>query len=153
MRVETKKEMREVEVRVYYSDDGEQFDTEYDCRRYEEDLKRESKLDKLEPYIAKKLEDQIPLHADDYYSSSMYYTWFKANNKEEYETICDLLDKRFGEPNGFSGPDAYPYYFCVETEREFEGEFEDYYTTLDMCKNAAKNFFDRFGIKVEFQIK
>lgn len=153
MRVETKKEMREIDVRVYFADDGTEFSTESDCRRYEDNLKAESRLEKLKPYIVEDLAEQIPLHSDDYYSSSMYYTWFKANNKEEYETICDLLDKRFDEPNGFSGLDAYPYYFCVETEREFEGEFEDYYTTLDMCKSTAKNFFDKFGIKVEFQTK
>lgn len=142
MRVETKKEMREVMVRVFVAEDGTKFSNEADCREYEYNkLEAESRLKKLKPYMMEY--DGIPLGTDEYYSN-IYYTWFKADNKEDYEIICDLLDKRFGEPK------SYPYYFCIETEAPFAGKFDEYYTSLDMVKERTCNFFEQFGIKIIF---
>lgn len=146
MHYETRKEKVEKKYTVYIADDGKEFDSESKCREYENSIGRKN-MKELEPFMVKELKEMIPIHFSAEYSEMCYYTWFKANNKEEFDKINKILDNVFDEPN------EYPYYMCVETESEFEGFISDYYTQLPEYKNITRNFWGKLGYELEFKKK
>ena len=143
MHYETRTEKIERKYTIYIADDGKEFNSEDECKQYENSIGRKN-MKALKPFIEEKLKDMIPIHFSAEYSEFSYYTWFKANNKEEFETINKILDEVFEEPN------EYPYYMCVETESEFDGYISDYYTQLPEYKNTTREFWEKLGYKVSF---
>lgn len=150
MRVEFRTKTRTVtdNFKVYISDDGKEFQTERECRKYEKEQMGTDRMKTLSKYIIGF--DGIPLHADDCYSSSMYYTWFKVNNAQELHEIEDTIN----DSSVIPVPVGYPYYFCFETEYEFEGQNPDYVTSIDNCIYNAIEFFKEFDdIDINIQRK
>lgn len=147
MKQEIREEQRVITDRhvVYIAEDGKEFDNIRLCKKYEEEIEREKRLDKLSKFIVSELSEQIPINADASFSEFYYYTWLKANNKEEKEELENLLEDRFSDPEQF------PMYICYETENEFEGLASYWCCTIEESMDVTKAYFKKFGIDVEFK--
>ena len=152
MKIEKREEERIIKdvFTIYIAKDGAEFETERECKRYEEAKEKERRLEKLDRFIVKEFENMFPIHDDGSFSEFMYYTWLKADNKEELNELRDILGERltvFGIENTF------PFYICFETEEEFSGEPSEWYYTLDESKRITQSYFERFGYEVIFRRK
>lgn len=150
-----KKEIREEErvvkdkYTVYIAENGKEFNDERDCMRYENELRVRENNNKVDKYRDRDLDDMIPIHYDDSFSSFNSYIWFKLNNKEEFTDLDEVFESRCDEPK------SYPSYICIECEGNYEdrGWDTDYSYTLDESMKITKEYFKNFGIEVEFKRK
>lgn len=147
MKQEIREEQRVITDRhvVYIAEDGKEFDDIRLCKKYEEEIEREKRLNKLSKFIVSELSEQIPINADASFSEYCYYTWFKVNNEKELAELEHILD------DGFDVPEQFPMYICYETENEFEGLASDWCYTIEESMDVTKAYFKKFGIDVEFK--
>ena len=152
MRTEKREEERIVKdvYTVYIADDGATFDTERECKRYEEAKEREKKLEALDRFIVNEIREMIPIHYDASFSECMYYTWLKADNEEELKELRNILNERLSV---FGIEHTFPFYICYETEEEFDGNPSNYSYTLYEGKRITQDFFEKFGYEVIFRKK
>lgn len=144
MRTENREEKVIRKYKVYIAKDGKEFENENDCRDYELS-DSQVRLEKLDKYIDKTIEDMIPINYSAEFSEFNTYTWIKVNDYNEYKYVNQILDELLDEPKGF------PYFYCIETENDFEGYPSDYITTLEQSKKITKNFWKNLGYNVRFE--
>lgn len=152
MRIEKREEERTIKdvFNVYIAEDGTEFETERECKRYEQNVIRERQLKLLDKFMCHELEDLIPIHYDASFSEFCNYTWFKADNEEELNELEELLGEKL-RANWVEN--TFPFYICIETEDEFSGWASEYQYTLDESKQIAQNYFKKFGLEIEFKRK
>lgn len=152
MRTEVREEEKIIKDKhtIYIAEDGKEFDDIVVCKEYERRIKRNEVNKKLEKFIVRELEEQIPIHDDDCFSSCNAYRWFKVENEEEFNELNELLGEGRYE---LYVPETYPTYICAESENDFDidGWTTDYSYTLDECMKVTKSYFEKFGYDVEFK--
>lgn len=150
MRVEKRKEKIEREYEIYISKDGKEFTNKNECQEYEEYGCAE-RLEKLDKYIVKDDDgsnlDMIPINFSAEFSQWSYYTWIRVNDVIEYLYVNQVLDGKLEKPT------EYPFYYCIETESDFDGYASDYITKLDTMKENTKDFWGYLGYEVSISKK
>ena len=146
MEIRTKTRMVEEEVRTYIACDGTEFSFESECLRYEEKLRREESIDKIQELRIDNLNDLMPLTNDGYTEEHYIYTWFEIEDEEDYENL-----KAAFTGNNFPDELSYPEKVCVETNNEYDYDADSYLYTLNGVIENAKDFFEKFGLEMELR--
>lgn len=145
MKVETRKEMKEVLIDIFIADDGTEFKDINECSEYENDLKNEKLEKKFEKFEIKELSGVPPLDTKaSYIEGDNDFKWFKVNNKED----VDLIDEVYRD--GAVEPKQYPDVICVEY-REQGCCCEGWSYFLSEMKEETIEFWKKFGLKVNFE--
>lgn len=142
-------------ITAYVAADGKEFMVEADCIAYEKNLeeqrKREEDDRERERFEREKLLSMdtgkvfMPLSEHQLDEEVWYFRWFRLNNKDDYDFICDLVTY------GIVEPEQYPAYVCLEGEGDpIEYLGSEYSLTLEQCISETEWFFKQFGLKVEF---
>jgi hypothetical protein len=145
MRIE--KREKKVYEEIYIADDGTQFDTKRHCLEYEKEIEMCKKAKDAEKLRIRELDDVIPLIDVEIYENREY-VWYKLENEKDFNT----LKEAFEYSKDFTVPDGYPTLYCVESFG-YDNIYEDDNTwtcTLNECKDAAVEFWERFGYKLTF---
>lgn len=140
MKVSIKKETREINVRTYIAEDGTEFTSEVDCRKYEAKIQREIEyLQVLNLLVHDNETSKIPCDGGENYENHIW-EWYKVSNTEDLQRL-----------NKFFNTDAqvttYPEFICIE--RGYDDEHEGYSQTLSNCVDYVKDFFNDFGYTVD----
>ena len=146
MEIRTKKRIVEEDVRTYIACDGTEFSFENECLRYEEKLRREESIDKIQELRIDNLNDLMPLTNDGYTEEHYIYTWFELEDEEDYENL-----KAAFTGNYFPDELSYPEKVCVEINNEYDYDSDSYLYTLNDVIENAKDFFERFGLEMELR--
>lgn len=146
MEIRTEKRIVEEEVRTYIACDGTEFSSENECLRYEEKLRIEESIDKIQELRIDSLNDLMPLTNDGYTEEHYIYTWFELEDEEDYENL-----KAAFTGNNFPDELSYPEKVCVEINNEYDYNSDSYLYTLNDVIENAKDFFERFGLEMELR--
>lgn len=131
----------EYETEVYIADDGTEFNDKWECKQYEERQKCIKALESIKKYKIKF--EGVPLDDDGHWSNLSTYRWYKVNNEDELNEICEVFDD-------FVSVKEYPAYVCFETsEDNYIGTASS--ITLEEIMEITQEFFERFGMEVEFK--
>lgn len=143
---------------IYIADDGTQFDTKRHCLEYEKEIKMRKKANDAEKLRIYKLNDVIPL-IDVETCENRKYAWYKLESEKDFNT----LKEAFEYSKDFTIPDGYPTLYCVESfgydniyveSLGYGNIYKDdnvWTCTLNECKDAAVEFWERFGYKLTFE--
>lgn len=145
MKIETRKEIKEVVTNVYVADDGTEFDGKYDCEVYEYELKTKRLNEQIAKLELKKLNDIPPLDTKARYIQDNHnFRWFKVNDKKD----VDLIGAMYGD--GVVEPKQYPDVICVEIDED-TNYYEAWSLYLSGMKQETIEFWEHFGLKVNFE--
>ncbi len=145
MRIE--KREKTVYEEIYIADDGTQFDTKHHCLEYEKKIEMCKKTKDAEKLRIRELDDVIPLIDVETYTEHEY-VWYKLESEKDF----NILKEAFEHSIDFTVPDGYPTLYCVESfDYDFIYESDNIWTyTLNECKDAAVEFWERFGYNLTF---
>lgn len=146
MRIE--KREKKVYEEIYIADDGTQFDTKRHCLEYEKEIEMCKKAKDAEKLRIRELDDVIPLIDVEIYENREY-VWYKLENEKDF----NILKEAFEYSIVFTVPDCYPILYCVESFG-YDNIYEDDNTwtcTINECKDAAVEFWGKFGYKLTFK--
>ena len=146
MRIE--KRERTVYEEIYIADDGTQFDTERHCLNYEKEIKMQKNENNAEKLRVHELDDLMPLIDTETYEDHEY-VWYKLESEKDFNT----LKEAFEYSKDFTVPDGYPTFYCVESfgYDNIYANDNAWTCTLNECKDAAVEFWERFGYKLTFK--
>ena len=145
MRIETEIKMVEQEIVKYIAEDGLIFESECECKKYEEKQILQELIKQAEKLRMKELDDQIPLSDDGLMNENNTFRWYRLENQKDFKT----LNKAYG--NQLEEPKNYPEIMCVETDG-YEAYLDDAYSyDMTTCKTITENFWEKFGYKVTFE--
>lgn len=136
MRTKEKIELVKKATKVFVAYDGKEFERKIDCLEYE----REQKLKSVEHLKIRELEDVPPINCEEV-RDDYTYTWYKVNNKEEFDLLNDCYDGSLSQVN------SYPEIICVE--EDYDGYTWNYYLS-DMFKHTEQ-FWKDLGYTVSFE--
>lgn len=77
------------------------------------------------------------------------YVWYKLESEKDF----NILKEAFEYSIDFTVPDCYPILYCVESF-DYDNIYEDDNTwtcTINECKDAAVEFWGKFGYKLTFK--
>lgn len=145
MKIETRKEVKEVVTSVYIADDGTEFENKHKCETYEYDLKTKQLNEQITKLEIKELNDIAPLDTKARYIQDNHnFKWFKVNDKKD----VDLIGGVYGD--GIVEPKQYPDIICLEIE-EGTNYCESWSLCLSEMKQETIEFWEHFGLKVNFE--
>ena len=77
------------------------------------------------------------------------YVWYKLESEKDFNT----LKEAFEYSKDFTVPDGYPTFYCVESfgYDNIYANDNAWTWTLNECKDAAVEFWERFGYKLTFK--
>jgi hypothetical protein len=127
----------------YISDDGLEFDNEYDCIKHEIEYKKAVKG--AESLRLEQYNYVFPISIDGLAVESNYFTWYEIKNEDDYYALV----KACGEDN-IKKPDNYPEIICVETcGEEYMGETWGY--LLSELIRQTEEYWRKFGYKIKIE--
>ena len=142
--MEIKKEKKLVEevVTTYIATDGEEFDTERDCKKHEVRLKRKQIIGKAEKLRIKDLDGKFPIDDNALPYEGNHFIWYKVDD-------FAAVDNAYG--NHVEYPDIMPEIICVEScgLEEYDGDVYTYH--LSNMKASTEYFWSRLGYKVTLE--
>lgn len=147
MKVETRKEMIEMEIKKYIANDGTEFKSKIDCLRYEERQKRKEEIEAAEKLRIEDLDEQIPLYCGEM-SENNTFRWYRVENDAEF----DVLNNACRNELVCARPSVYPEIICVETVGYEAYEDDVYSYNMEDIKAATKEFFEKFGYRVMIEL-
>lgn len=136
---------KEYETTIYVAEDGKEFNSAEECKRYEEEQEFERGLERIDKYRIEEMDGQIPLDDDARYSFSFYYRWYRVRNEKELKEIQDVYKEDMPPINKF------PTAICMEMTDRIYQYADIYCTPLDHVKFITEEFFEKLGIKVSFE--
>ena len=141
MKIEEKEiTIKQIE-RKYIADDGEEFYTERDCKKHEEQLEFEKSLEEVKSFMIYE-DNYVPCDGECNMKNHMY-RWFKVENQRQLDIINAIYQTYLQIKN-------FPEY--VNIEQYNETDYDCSATTLTKCKEYVTKFFtEGFGITVKFE--
>lgn len=135
MRKELRKKI--VNVAVYIANDGNLFDNEIECLKYEESIAKEKLVVNTKNLLVEKL-CHMPCDGIERYERNIF-DWYKINNKQELALINELY-------NSDLEIHSFPEYVCIE--HSDTDVLDGFVSTLQECEDYVKQFFKAFDKKV-----
>ncbi len=126
-------------VSVYVSDDGKEFRSAYACQKYEEEVKRENALKKVEKYLIKDLNGYVPLGSD-YVDDNHDYHWYRVPDIETFADLLEAYGIYEGDITKWSG---FSEIYVIESIDD-----DSYVTSLSEIKKITEEFWDKLGYDV-----
>ena len=143
MKIREKKEVVEKIVCTYIAEDGKEFISEYECKKYEKDLEKKAAIEAAEKFRIPELDDKLPLDYDVNENNS--FRWYKLSKKDDF----DAVNKAYA--NSLQAPSHYPEIMCVETVGYEPYEDDGYSCTLTGLKAITEEFWQMMGFKVTLE--
>ena len=147
MRVKEETKMVEQTVTLYVAEDGTEFKSEHECRKYEEAKALEVFIEKAEVLRIKEFDDYLPLTCNGLTDDCNVFRWYKLESKEDF----DIVESAYGYRSCFSKPNSYPEVMCVETVGFEPYEDDSYNYNMEEIKGVTKEFWKMLGYNVEFE--
>lgn len=141
MKIITKKEVKEFEVIRYVAEDGKEFETKKQCKKYESEKKIITAIKIAEKLRINSLDRVIPLDADGDTEPEYSYIWYELKNEKDF----NLLYNAYGD--SIKKPKKYPEIVCVESIGFGSNKYS--YCLSDI-KEATETFWKRFGYQIDF---
>ena len=145
MEIKKEKKLVEQEITTYIATDGEEFDTERDCKKHEARLRHKQLIEKAEKLRIKDLDGKFPIDDNALPYFENYFIWYKVETIEDFKVIENAYD------NKLEAPEIYPEIICVETNENEEYEGDVYTYTLSDMKASTEFFWSRLGYKVKLE--
>ena len=126
-------------VSVYVSDDGKEFESAYACQKYEEEMKHENALKKVEKYLIKNLNGYAPLR-NDYVDDNHDYHWYRV---PDIDAFADLLEAYRIDGGDFTKWSGFSEIYVIESIDD-----DSYVYSLSEIKKITEDFWDKLGYDV-----
>lgn len=136
------------EVKIYFSNDGKEFDTKEACVKYEERLRKDEAIDGAEKLRIKELDNLMPITACEENENNTF-RWYRIENETDFKTVSKACETRYW--NTFGGAKKYPEIMCVETCGEEPYEDDAYCYYLSDLIDESIGFWKKLGYKIEIK--
>lgn len=147
MKVKKETKMVEQTITLYVAEDGKEFKSEHECRKYEEKKILESLIEKAEELRIKELDNCLPLTCNGLVNECNVFIWYKLESKEDF----DIVESAYGYRSCFSKPNTYPEVMCVETCGFEPYEDDSYNYNMEEIKGITKAFWKMLGYNVALE--
>ena len=141
MKIKESKKIIEQTIYTFVAEDGKEFNSEYECKKYEKILEKKAAIEAAEKLRMPELDDKLPLSYDVNENNS--FRWYKVENKEAFDTV----NKAY--VNSLQAPSHYPEIMCVESYEPYEDD--GYSCTLTGLKATTEEFWKMKGLKVTLE--
>ena len=145
MKTRTETKVIEQTITTYIAVDGKEFETETQCKEYEESLEAKQYIPLLEQLEMKELKGYMPPSLNGDVFSENYFEWYKINSAEDIEIIRKAYSYDFYEYE----PDVYPSVICVERTCWKYDDGEAYIWFLDGLILNLENFFRNMNLEMK----
>ena len=144
MRIEERKEIKEVVNNIYIAEDGTEFASERECKKYETEQEKSFYLEKLKN-IECAATSYPPTLGEDILENN-YFDWYRPKTNDELVTLNEAY------PGINIDVECLNRWICVEHTEETEacGGY-NYVSQIDMSMNYVKQLFNKLGYDVEFK--
>lgn len=143
MKIKESKKIIEQTICTFVAEDGKEFDSQYECMKYEKEQEKKAAIEAAEKLSMSELDDKLPLSYDVNENNS--FRWYKVENKEAFDTV----NKAYA--NSLQAPSHYPEIMCVETTGYEPYEDDAYSCTLTGLKATTEEFWQMMGFKVTLE--
>ena len=138
-------------ITIYIANDGTEFESEYDCKKYEEELNknklRAERIAKAETLRIPELDNVMPLCDEGMPNENNTYRWYKLETEDDYYALLDIY------PCYPHRAEQFPDIVCIEN-CDCEPYSDDAYAYyLSEIKRTTERFWDRLGYKLTFEKK
>ena len=147
MRIKEEVKVIEQKVKTYIAEDGKEFESRYECEKYEEKLHYSEKVKEAEKLRVEKLDQLTPIMYNDYLNGDNVFIWYKVESENDLHTLKEAY-------SNFDSPiiTSYPEFVCVESIYSPSECGEDtYWYTLTSCKTDTEDFWKTMGYKVTLE--
>ena len=151
MEVKREKIMVEQTVTKYIANDGREFFCEDNCKRYEEKLRRDVKLEEAEKLRIRKLDGVVPITRRLEANEDHKFIWYKVNCEDDFKIITEAYDDNRYNENKLFGSVAYPNILCVESNGFLQYTGDAYGYWLDEMRSATETIWASFGYRVTLE--
>lgn len=147
MQIKETKKMVETVVTTYIAEDGKEFPTIEECKRYENNKQRAFLIEEAE-----KRRLDIHICTLDTQGSEVcennLFAWYKINSKEDYLALARVYPEHLDE--NYELP-SYPDIMCIETnyaggvDEEYNESTDHYIYYLSAMKKNCIDFWNELG--------
>ena len=143
MKIKEEKRIIEQTICTFVAENGEEFDSQYECMKYEKEQEKKAAIEAAEKLRMPELDDKLPLSYDVNENNS--FRWYRVENEEAFDTV----NKAYA--NSLQAPSHYPEIMCVETVGYEPYEDDGYSCTLTDLKATTEEFWQIMGFKVTLE--